>query len=124
MIGPRSSVREALERGGSEVSRHGRAAPSVALGDLCRAVRAHLAESGKLVLLNGRRVVAAALGAVSDELTVAPALRCSNVPDVLIGTLQTKRWLGAELFCHRPSLGAALHHARDPTFRLHAVAGV
>ncbi len=86
---------------------------SVAPYDLCRAVRADLAESGKIVLLDGLGVVAAAEGVVSDELTIAPALRRGDVPDVLIRTLQAKRWLGAKLFCHRASLRAPNHEATD-----------
>ncbi len=37
---------------------------------------------------------------MSDEQAVAPALCRSDVPDVLIGTLQAKRWLGSKLFGH------------------------
>jgi len=72
----------------------------VALGDLCRAVRADLAQSGKIVPLDGIAVVAATERVVSDEVPVAPAFGRGDVPDVLIRALQAERWLGAKLFCH------------------------
>lgn len=61
------------------------------LRDLCRAVGAHLVEPFKLALLNRLGVVAAAVGSVSDEATVAPSLRRGNVPDVLVGALEPER---------------------------------
>jgi hypothetical protein len=83
---------------------------SMWLRDLCGAVRADFPDASKVVLLNGLRIVATAEGAVPDELTVSPALRGRDVPDVFIRTPQTKRWLGAMLFCHPASLSPAGEH--------------
>ena len=74
------------------------------LRNLGGAVGADRAESFEVVEVRRLRVVAAAEGAVSDELTVAPSLSGGDMPDVLIGALHANRSFGAKLFCHRPSL--------------------
>lgn len=74
------------------------------LGYLRRTVRADFAEPDKVVLCEGLRVVAAAERAMPNELTVAPALRRCDVPDVLIGTFQTERWYRSKLLGHETSL--------------------
>lgn len=72
----------------------------MALGDLGGAVGADLGQIGRIGVLGRIGVVAAAKGAMTDELIVAPALGGGDVPDVLVRTTQTKRRLGANLFWH------------------------
>jgi hypothetical protein len=72
----------------------------VALGHLGAAVRADFWEPGHIRALGRVWIVPAAEGAVADHMTIAPALRESDVPDVLAITAEAKRGFWYELFRH------------------------